>query len=1271
MTAMTASVVRGTAGDDNLTGSGNADDFALWQGGSDTVDGGGGNDIFRMGAALDAGDKLDGGTGKDAILLNGDYSAGLVLNADTITNIEVMQFAAGHSYNLTTNDGNVAAGGMLLVKGGSLGAGNTLTFDGSAELDGRFTIIGGAGNDTLTGGAKHDVFYLSSGGNDTAHGGGGNDIFIMGGALTSGDVVDGGAGRDTLELNGDYSGFGYTFGAGQLTGIETLKLDGADRYNLTWNDTDLASGQTLTVDFHTATGDAITFNGGAEQDGNFHFIAGAVGGAGLTGGTGNDMFDMTGIRNFASGQILGNGGDDTVLYGANLNTLLSTNIIDGGDGNDTFEINGDYSALTLQGADVMNFETFRFDGGHSYGNVNIAEVTSPALVTVDASQVSTLFHLFFEGTAFTVEVGSGGMVGGPGDAETFNDTFIVTSEGALAASTLNGGNGTDTLVLNGDFSGGFTLGATITNFENITLEDGNSYSFGTVDAIVAAGATMTIDASALTGSNALFFSGGSETDGHFAFISGAGADSISGGKLSDTFDLSRSNGAFVSGFDGNDTFTVTTAASLLSDSIDGGSGSDTLMLNGDFSGAVTTLTGSNLTSIENLTLAGAANSYNIAVSGSISGSTALTVDASGAAQLTADFSAMTVAVHVTGSAGDDTITFGSNFSTTDTINGGAGSDTLALNGTYPSSPGWYTFGAGQFASVETLSLLGGNNYNYSLITDDNNVAAGHTLTVDLGIGNVDFDGSAETDGNFHFIVDSTSHLQNVKGGGGNDVFDMTGATGYANVSGGGGDDTYLFGGNFDRLYFTIQDSGGDDTVEFNGDYSSLSLDSSIVTGVDTFRFDGGHTYQNIFLTDDGTASLTVDASQVTTLFQVTAGDGGFFIFEVGSGGMDAKCLVPNNDDTFIVTSESALAASTLDAGSGGTDTLELNGDFSTTMTIGAPTIANFENITVEDGHSYSFATLNSVVAAGATLTIDASALTGSNTLSFGGHAETDSHFAFIGGAGPDFIEGGQQSDTFDLSLSDGAFAFGDGGDDSFTVTTRAHLLSDIIDGGNGSDTLILNGDFSTLTSMTSSSLMNTEVLQLLGAANSYNLTVGDGITAALTVDASAANQLTFSGAGDTTTAFTITGTAHADTITGGGQADIITGGLGADALTGGGGTDLFIYAGATDSNTTALDSISDFTAGTDKFELNTSMFWNGEVSTSVSLGSLDADLASAFTTAGAGATSGYVFDFTGGELNGRSFLVVDSNGNGAYNAGTDLVIEITGHTGTFTSGDFI
>jgi Ca2+-binding RTX toxin-like protein len=198
---MTNNPIKGGFGDDNLTGTGGNDIFNLARGGNDTVHAGGGDDIFWMGVTLNAGDKLDGGDGIDQLNLNGDYSAGLVLGADTITNIEKIYLAHGHSYNLTTNDGNVADGAKLLVNAQSLGAGDSLTFNGAAETDGRFNIYAGAGDDTITGGALNDTFHLEQGGVDTVHGGGGNDTFDFGTSFTGADTVDGGAGRDTLALS--------------------------------------------------------------------------------------------------------------------------------------------------------------------------------------------------------------------------------------------------------------------------------------------------------------------------------------------------------------------------------------------------------------------------------------------------------------------------------------------------------------------------------------------------------------------------------------------------------------------------------------------------------------------------------------------------------------------------------------------------------------------------------------------------------------------------------------------------------------------------------------------------------------------------------------------------------------------------------------------------------------------------------------------------------------------------------------------------------------
>ena len=90
----------------------------------------------------------------------------------------------GYSYDLTMNNGNVAAGQTLYISANALRAADgvnllsdeTLTFNGSAETDGKFVIYGGHGADTITGGAGDDTIYGGAGA-DQLTGGAGNDTF--------------------------------------------------------------------------------------------------------------------------------------------------------------------------------------------------------------------------------------------------------------------------------------------------------------------------------------------------------------------------------------------------------------------------------------------------------------------------------------------------------------------------------------------------------------------------------------------------------------------------------------------------------------------------------------------------------------------------------------------------------------------------------------------------------------------------------------------------------------------------------------------------------------------------------------------------------------------------------------------------------------------------------------------------------------------------------------------------------------------------------------
>ena len=300
----------GTPGHDYQKGTTGDDDFDYSQGGRDTLLGRGGSDVFHMGDTLAANDKVDGGNGVDYMDLDahgGSYT--VTLQASTIKNIETLEFQPGN-YNITLNDGNVAAGAQFAILGS---AATSLHIDGSAETDGRFFMNTSSGNDVFIGGAQGD--YLDGGspyfaaGRDIVQGNAGNDIFSFFDDLTAADRAYGGSGYDTLTLDGDNSA-GVTLGPHTIAGIEEIDFDahhGVNTYVLKLNDGNVAAGQTLTIMANTAF--SATVNGAAETDGRFVF----VGGDGIDsfiGGNRNDRIEGGGAHN----SLTGRGGRDVFVY---------------------------------------------------------------------------------------------------------------------------------------------------------------------------------------------------------------------------------------------------------------------------------------------------------------------------------------------------------------------------------------------------------------------------------------------------------------------------------------------------------------------------------------------------------------------------------------------------------------------------------------------------------------------------------------------------------------------------------------------------------------------------------------------------------------------------------------------------------------------------------------------------------------------------------------------------------------------------------------------
>ncbi|HYD37062.1 MAG TPA: hypothetical protein VEA60_05580, partial [Allosphingosinicella sp.] len=284
----------GGAGDDSLHGGAGSDQLRAGAG-SDHLDGGDDNDVLYFGASLGAGDVADGGSGRDAVVLQGNVT--VVLSDTNVVNIESISLQSGanatfgdtannfYDFDVTTANGNVAAGVQLIVNAQSLRAGEDFTFDGSAETDGRFLIYGGHGLDDLTGGAGVDVF------------------FFEGQRWGAGDRVDGGGGRDSLVIS---AGSGVThieFAADALTSIESISLNNffasdpsqTPSYELVLHNGNVAPGGTLIVNGSSiaGAGQFVDIDGSGVQDGNLSLFSGA-GSDILIGGGGADLLFAAG-----------------------------------------------------------------------------------------------------------------------------------------------------------------------------------------------------------------------------------------------------------------------------------------------------------------------------------------------------------------------------------------------------------------------------------------------------------------------------------------------------------------------------------------------------------------------------------------------------------------------------------------------------------------------------------------------------------------------------------------------------------------------------------------------------------------------------------------------------------------------------------------------------------------------------------------------------------------------------------------------------------------
>jgi len=283
-------------------------------------------------------------------------------------------------------------------------------------------------------------------------------------------------------------------------------------------------------------------------------------------------------------------------------------------------------------------------------------------------------------------------------------------------------------------------------------------------------------------------------------------------------------------------------------------------------------------------------------------------------------------------------------------------------------------------------------------------------------------------------------------------------------------------------------------------------------------------------------------------------------------------------------------------------------------------------------------------------------------------------------SGNDVIVGASDhANLFDLSAGGNDTVTGGNLNDGFSFGA-AYTPADHVDGGAGTnDQIAVQGDYSAGMTLSGASIVNVEVLAMLPGFNYHFITandlVGTGKSFAFwSVSMTSANHVFIDGSAETDGSFRFFLGAGNDTAIGGSGADTFYGGDGADDLTGGGGADTFSYLAVSNSTGVNFDLVHDFDVGVDRFDLPGAAVTGIDAtvaSGALTTASFDSDLAAAVGAGNLAAQHAVLFTPSSGDYPSHTFLIVDANGTAGYQAGADFVFDVTGMSGTLTTGAFV
>ncbi len=462
------------AGDGNnrvLAGDGN--DTLVAAGGNDTLEAGVGNDSLSAGdgadsiSAGDGNDTVDAGPGADAIQAgSGDDLIDAGTGDDTVVadpgddtliggpGVDTLDFSAAPSTSpLEIN---------LLTQ---LATGSATGRDTIREFE---NVIGGAGNDSITG-SDLDNRIQGGSGSDTILAGGGSDWVLFDGADAS---VDGGSGIDKLAIRSSGGQIRWNQLSGTFKNFEELDLTGNGAQDLVFTPNDLrvlTGADAPLLKIHGGAGDKISLSG--------NWVNAGTQPVSYEGGASKQYVKLTLTENGVVSTLLldpaitvniaysGTAGNDTRIYDP------ADIAIDGAGGEDTLVFStttADNVVLDLTETayrpSVENIEIIDITGKTSGNNRLILDEASVRAISTDPAAADTLKVIGNAGDAvylvgnWTAGAAVGGYVpytlGAGPTAVTVQIASAVTVErdqggsqrvfvGTDAAETLTGSSGAD------------------------------------------------------------------------------------------------------------------------------------------------------------------------------------------------------------------------------------------------------------------------------------------------------------------------------------------------------------------------------------------------------------------------------------------------------------------------------------------------------------------------------------------------------------------------------------------------------------------------------------------------------------------------------------------------------------------------------------------------------------------------------------------------------------------------------------------------------------